>query len=149
MVARVNRDVAVRLHVVASDWRSAIRHACEPLVSLGAVSVDYADACIAVVEEHGPYIVIAPGIALAHARPEAGVVREALAATALERPVIFGHEDNDPVDLVFAFGSPDAGGHIGMLQRLAKALQGGLDARLRAASDEVAAAALLAEVVTA
>lgn len=142
-------DVVVRLRVRAEDWRGAIRRACEPLVAIGAVSATYADACVAVVEEHGPYIVIAPGIALAHARPEAGVVREALAATTLERPVAFGHEDNDPVDLVFAFGSPDAGGHIGVLQRLAKALQGGLDARLRSATDEATASALLAEAVAA
>lgn len=149
MDAGVSAATAARVRRNASDWRTAIRIACEPLVALGAVTDAYPEACVGIVEEHGPYIVIAPGIALAHARPEQGVLREAVAVTTFVAPVTFDHPDNDPVDVVFAFGSPEAGAHIGMLQRLARALQGGLDARLREAADDAAADALLAEAVVA
>ena len=106
----------------------------------------YADRCVAMVEEHGPYIVLAPGIALAHARPEDGVCRVGIAAVTLTDPVEFGHEDNDPVDVVFAFGSPDADQHVRLLSELARHLTAGLADRLRDAADDAAAQTAL-EVV--
>lgn len=127
-VARVGRH--------AGDWRAAVREACAPLVDAGAVTDGYPDRCVAMVEDHGPYIVLAPGIALAHARPTDGVHAAGLAAVTLAEPVEFGHEANDPVDLLFAFGSPDADQHVGMLSALARQLIDGLADRLRAAADD-------------
>jgi ascorbate PTS system EIIA or EIIAB component len=135
VVARIGRQ--------AADWRAAIGEACAPLVAAGAVADGYPDRCIAMVEEHGPYIVLAPGIALAHARPTDGVEAACLAAVTLAEPVAFGHEANDPVDVVFAFGSPDADQHVGMLSALARNLLDGLADRLRAAGDDAAATRLL------
>ena len=43
------------------------------------------------VDEHGPYIVIAPGLALAHARPGPEVLADGLAVVTLAEPVPFGH----------------------------------------------------------
>lgn len=138
--------IAARVDVAASSWQDAIRAACSPLVEAGAVEARYAEQCIAIVQEHGPYIVLAPGIALAHARPEDGVIRLALSAITLATPVAFGHEHNDPVDVVFAFGSPDKQAHIGMLAALTRRLLAGLAEALRAAPNDGAAAALLKEV---
>jgi len=42
------------------------------LVDTDAVFPSYVDAMVRAVEELGPYMVVAPGIALAHARPEDG-----------------------------------------------------------------------------
>ncbi len=119
--------------VEVTGWREAIRASCQPLVGSGAIEERYAERCIEIVEEQGPYIVVAPGIALAHARPENGVKRLCLSVTTLNEPVEFGHPENDPVDLVFAFGSPDSEQHIGLLQTLAERLQEGLARRLREA----------------
>lgn len=44
----------------------------ELLEKSGAIEPRYIDAMINTVKEIGPYIVIAPGIAMPHARPEAG-----------------------------------------------------------------------------
>ena len=128
-----------RVRQPAADWREAVRVACAPLVEAGAVTDTYPQRCLDLVEEHGPYIVLAPGIALAHARPEDGVRRVGVAAVTLASPVAFGHEDNDPVDLVFAFGSPDADQHVGLLSSLARHLVDGLADRLRAADDDAQA----------
>ncbi|MEX2562421.1 MAG: PTS sugar transporter subunit IIA [Nitriliruptoraceae bacterium] len=137
-VARVRRP--------ADDWRAAIHLACEPLVEVNAVASGYPDRCVAMVEEHGPYIVLAPGIALAHARPEDGVEVACLAVVTLTEAVDFGHEANDPVDVVFAFGSPDADQHVGMLSELARHLIDGLADRLRQADDDADATMLLRRV---
>jgi ascorbate PTS system EIIA or EIIAB component len=137
----VTTGASVRIRV--GDWRAAVRAACQPLVDAGAVEPRYADRCVEMVEEHGPYVVIAPGLALAHARPEDGVSRLSLAVATLAQPVPFGHPDNDPVDLVLAFGSPDDQQHVGMLSALARRLMAGLDAKLRAAGTDAEARALL------
>lgn len=130
------------------DWRAAVRLACGLLEDQGAVTAMYAERCIAMVEEHGPYIVLAPGIALAHARPEDGVQRLGVSVATLAEPVRFGHEDNDPVDVVFAFGSPDKEQHVGLLSTLAQHLLAGLAERLREAEDDSTARSLLQDVTS-
>lgn len=142
-------DVVVRASVgsPSRDWREAIRAACDPLVKAGAVEARYERRCIEIVEEQGPYIVLSPGIALAHARPEDGVRRLALSVAVLEQPVNFGHPQNDPVDVVLAFGSPDKNAHIGMISVLARHLMHGMAARLRATGSDADAQAILREVI--
>lgn len=138
--------VAARVAVTAADWRDAVRAACRPLVERGALEPRYEDRCISIVEEQGPYIVLAPGVALAHARPEDGVAQLALGVVALASPVAFGHPANDPVDVVFAFGSPDQESHLGLLAALSRRLVAGLAEEVRAAPSDDKATALLEEV---
>jgi len=140
--------VAARTDIDASDWRAAVRAACRPLVDAGAFEQRYADRCVTIIEEHGPYVVLAPGIALAHARPEDGVRRLGLAAAVLREPVSFGHPENDPVDLVLAFGSPDPQSHVGLLSALARHLVADLAERLRSAASDAEARRMLQEVVS-
>ena len=96
-----------------------IRKSGELLVCAGAVEPRYAVAMKQVMDELGPYCVIAPGIALLHARPENGVIKSCLSLITLKTPVIFGHSSNDPVDLAFALGALDKKSHINALAELA------------------------------
>jgi PTS system ascorbate-specific IIA component len=77
---------------------------------------------IATVEELGPYIVIAPGIALAHSRPSPAVLHAGMSLVTLARPVEFGHRQNDPVTLVVGLAAPDEEGHVQALSTLAEFL---------------------------
>src|SRR5699024_1771927 len=88
----------------------------------GAIGTSYVDAMIRTVEEHGPYIVITPGFALAHSRPDESVARTALSFVRLAEPVIFGHESNDPVHLVMALAATDSAAHQSALASLAGVL---------------------------
>lgn len=125
---------AVRSQVAADDWKQAVRVAGELLVAQSAATAGYVDAIVSAVEELGPYIVLAPGIALAHARPEDGGKAVGFSLVQLAEPVEFGSVNNDPVDLVFAFVSPDAEQHITALSNLAEFIEEGDNlARLRAA----------------
>jgi PTS system ascorbate-specific IIA component len=139
--------LGARVRVAARDWKAAVRAAAAPLLEAQAITGGYVDRCIALVEQNGPYIVVAPGIALAHARPEDGAVALALSAATLTEPVRFGHPTNDPVDIVLAFASPDRDAHVGLLAALARHLTQGLDQQLRTARSEAAAVARLQEVV--
>ncbi len=140
--------IAARMEVEVEDWKGAVRAACRPLYEAGAVEARYIERCIDMVLEHGPYMVLTPGIALAHARPEDGVLRLGLAVAGLARPIAFHHPENDPVDLVFAFGSPDSQQHLGLLGALAKGLLAGLGAELRAAKEADKAKQLLEGILT-
>jgi PTS system ascorbate-specific IIA component len=114
---------AIRLGVPASDWREAIVACGEALVAAGTTTPAYTAEMISTVEQLGPYIVIAPGIALAHARPSAAVLRPGLAWVTLAAPVPFGHRDNDPVVLVVGLAAPDASSHVRALATLASLLE--------------------------
>ena len=69
--------------VTVSDWQEAIRAAGKLMVEEGGVEARFVDAMIRVAKEFGPYIVIAPGIALPHARPEDGVIDSTVAVVRL------------------------------------------------------------------
>lgn len=110
---------AVRLGARAADWREAVRLAGDALVAAGATTDAYTGEMIGTVESLGPYIVIAPGVALAHSRPSPAVVRTGLSLVTLAVPVPFGHRQNDPVWLVLGLAAPDDSGHVDALAMLA------------------------------
>lgn len=112
-------STAIRLGVRAADWRAAVAAAGEALVASGATAPAYTDAMIATVEQLGPYLVIAPGVALAHARPSPAVHRTGLSLVTLATPVRFGHQHNDPVTLVVGLAAPDDRSHVQALATLA------------------------------
>lgn len=110
---------AIRVGVEAADWRAAVTAAGEALASSGATTPAYTGEMIAAIEAMGPYMVIAPGIALPHARPSPAVLRVGLSVVMLVRPVPFGHPQNDPVTLVIALAAPDNRSHTQALATLA------------------------------
>jgi PTS system ascorbate-specific IIA component len=112
----------IKLQVKAESWQDAVRLGGELLLSAGKCEQRYVDAMVEAVETMGPYMVLAPGLALAHARPEDGVLELGMSVITLETPVEFGSELNDPVSLIISFGGVDKESHIGMLQALAKFL---------------------------
>lgn len=116
---------AVRVGAYAADWREAIGLAGAVLVETGATDPAYTGEMVAVVEELGPYIVLAPGIALGHARPSPAVHRVGFAWVALAEPVPFGHRENDPVSLVLGMAAPDDGSQTAALTTVAQLLADG------------------------
>jgi PTS system ascorbate-specific IIA component len=113
---------AIRIGQTAADWRAAVRLAGDALAASGATTPAYTDEMVATVEQLGPYIVIAPGIALAHSRPSPAVLRPGISLVTLSEPVAFGHRANDPVRLVIGLAAVDEEGHVTALSTLAEFL---------------------------
>lgn len=113
---------AVALDVRPADWREAIATAGALLRDTGVATDEYTAAMIRTVEEKGPYIVIAPGFAFAHARPSAAVHTTGLAWVRLAEPINFGHPHNDPVELIAALAATDAKQHTAAMAELARLL---------------------------
>ena len=105
---------AIMLGVHATDWRDAVRIAGRALRLSGSTRAEYSDRMISVIEEFGAYVVVAPGLALAHARPGPDVRREGLAVITLAEPVAFGHPHNDPVRVVVGLAVSNAEEHVAL-----------------------------------
>lgn len=101
------------------DWRGAVRTAGEALANSGSTLPAYGEEMVRMIEEHGPYVVIAPGLALAHARPGPTVLANGLAVVTLREPVNFGHPHNDPVSVVLGLAVADAETHLATVAELA------------------------------
>jgi mannitol/fructose-specific phosphotransferase system IIA component (Ntr-type) len=110
---------AIQLQVKAADWEDAVRSAGKILYDQGLCELRYIDAMVQAVHDMGPYMVLAPGMALAHARPEDGMLKPGISIINLTDPVKFGHASNDPVSLIISFGGIDNESHGGMLRTLA------------------------------
>ena len=115
-------DESIDLNAHAANWRDAITIAGNLLESSGAITPAYTQAMIESLEVNGPYIVVAPGFAFAHARPSEAVKRTAISWVRLETPVAFGHGTNDPVNLVVALAAQDDMAHTQSMKELAKLL---------------------------
>jgi PTS system ascorbate-specific IIA component len=131
---------SIQTQADAADWREAIRLAGDGLVFGGATTDAYTEEMIDAVEKHGPYIVIAPGVALAHSRPSPAVLTGGLSWVSLATPVEFGNKANDPVTLVIGLAAKDHDAHLEVMRALAGVLSDGpAMEKLRSASssDEV------------
>ena len=112
----------VAVNVVAADWTEAVQAAGQLLVDTGGVEDSYIEGMIRTTKELGPYIVIAPGLAIPHARPEDGVVEPCMAVVSLSTPVPFGNEENDPVKVLIAFGATDHDEHVDAIGQMTEVL---------------------------
>lgn len=115
-------DESIDLAGSASTWSDAVRRAGELLEATGKVGSAYTESMIRSVEENGPYIVVAPGFAFAHARPSEAVHETTMSWLRLDRPVEFGHSKNDPVDLVVALAAVDSKSHQRAMGEIANLL---------------------------
>ncbi|WP_182201528.1 PTS sugar transporter subunit IIA [Paraliobacillus salinarum] len=108
----------VEVRTDCDSWQEAVERGGELLENINAISHHYTEAMKQSIVENGPYVVIAPHIALLHARPEDGVNEVCMSLQIINTGVHFGYEKRDPVKLVFAFGAIDSQSHLKALQQL-------------------------------
>jgi PTS system ascorbate-specific IIA component len=114
------RSILIKDSVV--DRNQAISIAGELLVASQKVRPEYIESMLEAVEKFGPYIVIAPGIALAHGKPSDAVVESGLSLLVIQEAIEFEHSHNDPVQLVFGLAATDHESHIEVMAELAEFL---------------------------
>ena len=115
-------DGSITLKAKASDWKQAIELSGAGLVASGRTTAEYTKAMVQAFEELGPYMVIAPGIALTHARPSEAVLSTGLSLVTLSEPIPFGNITNDPVSLVIGLCALDHDNHIDLMASLSELL---------------------------
>jgi PTS system ascorbate-specific IIA component len=112
----------IEVGVTASNWEEAIRSVGDVLIKNNKIDEQYVEDMIAAIHQFGPYIVLLPGFAFAHAQVSDAVKEDCMALVTLAEPVKFNHKTNDPVETVFAFGTNSKGGHMEIIQNLGSML---------------------------
>ncbi|MGD8162054.1 PTS sugar transporter subunit IIA [Pantoea sp. FN0307] len=113
-------DATIRLQESVEAWPQALELAARPLLEAGVITPNYVTAMIEQHRQLGPYYVLAPGLAMPHARPEEGAKGLGLSLLKLKRGVAFKSEAFDPVDLIVMLAAPDKHSHIEMISALAE-----------------------------
>lgn len=127
----------IRLNISATDWQEALEKATGILLERGDIEPSYLQQIYANFEKMGPYMVVAPGIVLAHARPEDGVNQIAMSLVTLAEPIPFGSELNDPVKLIITLAANDNKSHLKALSQLMNLFMNGEDLeQIMAAKDK-------------
>lgn len=111
-------------HKGFDTWEEAIKASCQPLLDDKSIEPAYVEAIINCVKKYGPYIVLAPNIAMPHAQEGAeGVNDTAISFMRLEEPVHF-EEGNSEKDarLFFVFASENHEIHLKNMEKLAMLL---------------------------
>lgn len=104
------------------NWQAAIRLSAQPLLSKGWIGESYVEAMIQTVNELGAYIVIAPRIAMPHARSSEGVTSTGFGVMKLKKGVYFDEQADSYADLILPLACADDETHIQLLQAIAVVL---------------------------
>ena len=122
----------IAVNVKAKNCYEAIQAAGELLKSRGYIEQRHIDEMIRIKKKLGGYMVIDKGVALPHLlAPE--LSGPCMSMITLDKPVKFGHSDNDPVSLVIMLVSNNNTVHIKVLEELVDLLG---DAEKRKEIDE-------------
>ena len=111
---------AIVLNVSLKDWEEAVRACGNVLVETGNVERTYVEAMVKNIRDLGPYIIIAPGIALPHARPEDGVHKTGICVVVLREEVSFG--PGKEVKVLIGLAAKDNNSHLDLLKIVAEVI---------------------------
>jgi mannitol/fructose-specific phosphotransferase system IIA component (Ntr-type) len=98
------------------NWEEAVRMSCDKLIEKNIISNVYVNEIISSVKEHGPYIVIAPNVAMPHATADSkGVFGTAVSFTKFPEQVMFfdsSENEEKPAQLFFTLAAKNPDEHL-------------------------------------
>ncbi|SON48928.1 PTS sugar transporter subunit IIA [Vibrio tapetis] len=117
---------------------AALDVTCARLLANNKIKSSYVEAIKAKHNEIGAYYVLAPKIAMPHARPEDGVNEAALQVTVFKEGVDLESQDNGDVYLSITLAAMDSDSHINTIMALSELFQNDddIDAIITANSTE-------------
>lgn len=124
MLGDLVRKKRVSFHQGFSSWEEAVTASYQPLIVDGTIEDCYIGQVIESIRTLGPYIVLAPDIAMPHTTMNAaGVYQTAISFMRVEEPVHFteGDPEND-ARLFFSLAAKDPEEHLENMQHLAELL---------------------------
>lgn len=113
-------EQTIQLHDSVENWPQALEICALPLLEMNVIAPEYITAIVEQHQKLGPYYVLAPGLAMPHARPEEGAKGLGLSLLKLKEGISFGAGEFDPVDVIVMLAAPDKHSHIEMISALAE-----------------------------
>lgn len=105
----------------AKNWQEAIDISMSSLLANHYITSDYIKAIKDSTLTNGSYYILAPGVAMPHARPECGAIKTGMSLTLLKQEVTFA-DDNEGIKLLIGLSAADSDSHIGAIQALSELL---------------------------
>ncbi|WP_312317107.1 PTS mannitol transporter subunit IIA [Atlantibacter hermannii] len=105
----------------ANNWQEAIDISMSSLLANHYITSDYIKAIKDSTLTNGSYYILAPGVAMPHARPECGAIKTGMSLTLLKQEVTFA-DDNEGIKLLIGLSAADSDSHIGAIQALSELL---------------------------
>ncbi|WP_027694926.1 PTS sugar transporter subunit IIA [Vibrio litoralis] len=102
---------------------AALDITCSKLLEQGSIEATYLEAIKQKHQEIGAYYVLAPKIAMPHARPEDGVNEASLQVTVFKNGADFESEDNGLVYFAVTLAAMDSDSHIQTIMALSELFQ--------------------------
>ncbi|PAK21542.1 hypothetical protein CJJ23_01145 [Mycoplasmopsis agassizii] len=99
------------------NWIDALKEGVQLLENKKYCQMTYADSIIDATNKYGPYYVIAPLLALAHALPQENVSKVGLSLVVYKNIVNFSDKTEHQVKLLFTLCTTRPNDHIDMLQK--------------------------------
>lgn len=98
----------------AFRWTEAVRFAGKTLIECGSIDRKYVDNIISQLRFYGPYMFVAKGLLLAHAKPEDGANQLDVAMTVFKKPVRFS--EFYEAKIIITLSMKDQEQHLGILK---------------------------------
>lgn len=114
---------------------AALELTCSSLIDNGKVKPSYLEAIKQKHKEIGAYYVLAPKIAMPHARPEDGVNEASLQVTVFKNGVDLESDDNGDVYFSITLAAMDSDSHIQTIMALSELFQNDEDIEAIIAAD--------------
>ena len=124
MLRKLVESGRVSFHKNFNNWEEAVIASCQPLIEDNTIEQTYVTAVIDCVKKYGPYIVLAPNIAVPHSTiGSVGVNGTAICFMKVEEPVHFelGNPEKD-ARLFFVLAAENAEKHMENMVQLAEML---------------------------
>lgn len=106
----------IKIENKVADWEAAVRVSGTILLENNQIEKRYIDSMVDNIVKNGPYIIILPGVAMPHSRPEDGVISTGLSLLKLNEAVCFPEENE--AKLVFALAAGDSDSHMDTIMAL-------------------------------
>jgi PTS system ascorbate-specific IIA component len=114
-------DGKIQVIEKVETWEKAIEIGATPLVEGKKIKFGYIESMIENIKNLGPYVILIPGVAMPHARPDENVLESSLSLLKINEGVKFS-EDTDKVYLIFCLAAKDSSSHIDIIEKLTEVL---------------------------
>lgn len=120
----------------ASSYQEALKIGAKILIDEQYITEQYVEKVIENVHKLGPYIVVAPNVAISHARPIDGALKLGMSMLILKESVSFSDEKDRNARIIVTLSAPDPDSHLVALGQLSELLMEEADKLLKMDSKE-------------
>lgn len=106
----------IQIFTEQTDWESALRYSCQPLLQSHSITNDYVEAIVNDQKNKQLYMFLADGLILAHTASENGVNKMDIAITTFKQPVMFLNKKE--AHIIITLGAEDQTKHVRILNDL-------------------------------